>query len=233
MPAFRVQRGSARGGWNPSRGSGQPGPADPTRLARARVRDTTPVRERRQIIPNGRGATLSVRGGPPALGRGQRGRPRRRCCRGSGRWRCRTGPVVAKVLSADIQHKTDVGGVVLGIGNFGELVAAISQIVTGYRAGVQRRAAGCRVRVDGERTRRPGPSGHAVTAGLRGVVSRSSFAPMSARSVTLETFPTWVRGSASMSSRRSGHLYLARPSASRYAQMPASVGGLCGSRGTT
>jgi hypothetical protein len=57
--------------------------------------------------------------------------------------------------------------------------------------------------------------GHAVTAGLRGVVSCSSFAPMSARSVTLETFPTWVRGSASMSSRRSGHLYLARPSASR------------------
>ena len=61
----------------------------------------------------------------------------------------------------------------------------------------------------------PSPSGHAVPAGLRGVVSCSSFAPMSARSVTLETFPTWVRGSASMSSRRSGHLYLARPSASR------------------
>jgi hypothetical protein len=58
-------------------------------------------------------------------------------------------------------------------------------------------------------------SGHAVTAGLRGVVSCSSFAPMSARSVTLEIFPTWVRGSASMSSRRSGHLYLARPAASR------------------
>ncbi len=60
-----------------------------------------------------------------------------------------------------------------------------------------------------------GPFGYAVTAGLRGVVSRSSFASMSARSVTLETFPTWVRGSASINSRRSGHLYLARPSASR------------------
>ena len=61
----------------------------------------------------------------------------------------------------------------------------------------------------------PGPSGHAVMAGPLGLVSCSSFAAMSARSVTLETFPTWVRGSASTSSRRSGHLYLARPSASR------------------
>jgi hypothetical protein len=42
-----------------------------------------------------------------------------------------------------------------------------------------------------------------MTAGPLGVVSCSSFAPMSARSVTLETFPIWVRGSASMSSRRS------------------------------
>ena len=60
-----------------------------------------------------------------------------------------------------------------------------------------------------------GPFGHAVRAGPRGVVSRSSFTSMSARNATLETFPTWVRGSASISSRRSGHLYLARPSASR------------------
>jgi hypothetical protein len=52
-------------------------------------------------------------------------------------------------------------------------------------------------------------------SGSGSVVSCSSFAPMSARSVTLETFPTWVRGSASMISRRSGHLYLAKPAASR------------------
>ena len=82
-------------------------------------------------------------------------------------------------------------------------------------------------------TAAPGPSGHAVTAGLRGVVSCSSFALLSARSVTLETFPIWVRGSASIGSRRWGYLYLARPSASRYAQIPASVGGFCGSLGTT
>jgi hypothetical protein len=60
-----------------------------------------------------------------------------------------------------------------------------------------------------------GPAGHAVTVGPLEVVSCSSFAPMSARSATLETFPTWVRGRASMISRRSGHLYLARPSASK------------------
>src|ERR1700677_1196025 len=64
-------------------------------------------------------------------------------------------------------------------------------------------------------------------------VSFSSFALMLARRVTLEPFPTWVRGSASMSSRRSGHLYLARPAAPRYAQMSAIPGGFRGSRGTT
>lgn len=37
-------------------------------------------------------------------------------------------PVVAKVLSAEIAHKTDVGGVVLGIGNAAELSDAISRI---------------------------------------------------------------------------------------------------------
>jgi hypothetical protein len=52
-------------------------------------------------------------------------------------------------------------------------------------------------------------------SGSGSVVSCASFAPMSARSVPLETLPIWVRGSASMSSRRSGHLYLARPAASR------------------
>jgi hypothetical protein len=59
------------------------------------------------------------------------------------------------------------------------------------------------------------PADHLVSGGPLVVVSCSSFALMSARSVTLATFPTWVRGSAPMSSRRSGHLYLARPSASR------------------
>jgi hypothetical protein len=53
----------------------------------------------------------------------------------------------------------------------------------------------------------------AVSAGTGS--SCSSFAPMSARRVVLETFPIWVRGSASMSSSRSGHLYFARPAASR------------------
>jgi hypothetical protein len=64
---------------------------------------------------------------------------------------------------------------------------------------------------------RPAPClfGHVVRAGPLGVVSCSSFAPMSARRIALVIFPTWVRGSASMSSRRSGHLYLASPSASR------------------
>src|ERR1700733_14422105 len=85
----------------------------------------------------------------------------------------------------------------------------------------------------------PGPADVRKVANVRRLadfgacgVSCWSFVPMSARRVTLEIFPTWVRGSAPMTSRRSGHLYLARPSASRYAQMPASVGGFCGSRGT-
>lgn len=39
-------------------------------------------------------------------------------------------PVVAKVLSAEIPHKTDVGGVVLGIQNAEELAGAIASIRT-------------------------------------------------------------------------------------------------------
>jgi acyl-CoA synthetase (NDP forming) len=39
-------------------------------------------------------------------------------------------PLVAKVLSADIAHKTDVGGVVLGIRNPSELAEAVSRIRT-------------------------------------------------------------------------------------------------------
>jgi len=59
------------------------------------------------------------------------------------------------------------------------------------------------------------PCGHVATVGPLGRASCSSFAPMSARRIALAIFPTWVRGSTSMSSRRSGHLYLARPLASR------------------
>jgi acyl-CoA synthetase (NDP forming) len=47
-------------------------------------------------------------------------------------------PVVAKLLSAEIAHKTDVGGVVLGIGNAAELSDAISRM----RADVDRHRPG-------------------------------------------------------------------------------------------
>jgi acyl-CoA synthetase (NDP forming) len=39
-------------------------------------------------------------------------------------------PVAVKVLSADIAHKSDIGGVVLGVGDAAELVAAIRRIRT-------------------------------------------------------------------------------------------------------
>jgi succinyl-CoA synthetase beta subunit len=44
-------------------------------------------------------------------------------------------PVVAKVLSADIAHKSDAGGVVLGIKSRAELEAAASSIFERVRAG--------------------------------------------------------------------------------------------------
>jgi succinyl-CoA synthetase beta subunit len=50
-------------------------------------------------------------------------------------------PVAVKVLSADIAHKTDVGGVVLGVADGAALIAAIRRI----RAAVAEKSSGTRV----------------------------------------------------------------------------------------
>jgi acetyltransferase len=78
-------------------------------------------------------------------------------------------PVALKVLSPDISHKSDVGGVRLGIGSAAEVAAAAAAMLSGVRA------ARPGARIEGVLVQRMAPAGKEL---LLGTVRDAQFGPM-------------------------------------------------------
>lgn len=69
-------------------------------------------------------------------------------------------PVVLKIVSPDISHKSDVGGVRIGLGNAGDVLTAFDEVVSNARAAVKD------ARITGVAVQSMAPEGTEVIVGM-------------------------------------------------------------------